>query len=77
MSTRSAALPVERSFLLRAWLVVVAIVIVAATAIALATATAGPEPAGGTQPRPVADFDSQTVSRGPILVNGFVCGQCR
>ena len=77
MSTRSAALPVERSFLLKAWLVVAAIVIASATAISLALATAGADPAGGTDPRPVAEPGAKHVSHGPIVVNGTVCGQCR
>ena len=77
MSTRSAALPVERSYLLKAWLVVAAIVIVSATAIALALATADAGSAGGTDPRPVADSGPSSVTHEPIVVNGFVCGQCR
>jgi hypothetical protein len=68
---------VERSYLLKAWLVVAAIVIVAATAIALALAMTGAEPAGGTVPGSVADHGSPTVAHEPISVNGIVCGQCR
>jgi hypothetical protein len=77
MSTRSAALPVERSYLVKAWLVVAAIVIVAATTIALALAMSGPAPAGGTDPGPVADHGAPSVTHEPISVNGAVCGQCR
>ena len=75
MGTMSAALPVERSYLLKAWLVVVAIVVVAATSIALGLSTVGAEPAGGTDPSPAGG--STSVARGPIWVNGAVCGQCR
>jgi hypothetical protein len=77
MSTRSAALPVERGYLLRAWLVVAGIVIVAATAISLALAFSGAEPAGRTDPGPVADDGRPSVTHRPIYVNGVVCGQCR
>jgi hypothetical protein len=77
MSTRSAALPIERAYLQRAWAVVSAIIVVAAIAITLALATAGAEPAGGTDPGRVDDFGPPSVTHDPIAVNGVVCGQCR
>jgi hypothetical protein len=77
MSTRSAVPPVEQSYLLRAWLVVVGVVLVAAMAIALALATTGSEPAGGTDPGAVTDYGPVKVWHTPFIVNGSVCGQCR
>lgn len=80
MSTKTAALPVERSYLLRAWLIVAAIVIVAASLISLAMAnrdgsTSGiaRKPATGT----IVDYGPPTVAHGPFIINGVVCGQCR
>jgi hypothetical protein len=69
---------VERSFLLKAWLVVAAIVVVAVTAISLALTSAGTAPAGGARREPVAVQQApSSPSHGPIVVNGTVCGQCR
>jgi len=78
MSSSGATLPIERSYLLRAWLVVAAIVVIAAATIALALPSVS-EPPGGTTPGEDPAAVSQ-VGRGPhepIVVNGNVCGQCR
>jgi hypothetical protein len=81
MSTQGSALPVGRSFLLKAWLVVAAWVIAAATAIALGLAL-GDNGAGSqvrspeVRPSPVAQFAPGAGSHQPIVVDGKVCGQC-
>lgn len=72
----SAALPVERSYLLRAWLAVVAIVVISAAVVALALAT-GAAPAGGTDPVNLSTVSGVQDPQEPILVNGAVCRQCR
>jgi hypothetical protein len=77
MATRGAALPIERSYLLRAWFAVAAIVIAAAAAISLALAVTDGGPAGGTKLEPVKDLGPVSVQHEPIVVNGTVCGQCR
>jgi len=80
MSTRSATLPVERSYLLKAWFAVATIVLIAAAVIALALSSTGSAPAGGTSPKDVpavADFGPTKGTHEPIVVNGNVCGQCR
>ena len=77
MSSRSAALPVERSYLVKAWFAVAAIVVVAATVIALALTSSGS--GSTTTPRngpAVSDIGVQDPD-GPIVVNGSVCRQCR
>jgi hypothetical protein len=76
MSTRSAALPVERSYLLKAWLVVAAIVIVAATAIALGLASAGNGAGDGIRRSPVGTVPG-TDNHAPLVIDGELCGQCR
>jgi hypothetical protein len=84
MSTRTAALPIERRYLIRAWFVVSAIVIAAAAVVAM-TVTFSGRPAAGEGSRTnvtgqiseVPDYGPPTVTRGPIEVDGSVCGQCR
>ena len=76
MATRGAALPIERTFLLKAWFVVAALVITAAVVVSAAMATR-PTPAGGTDLRPVRDYGPASVQYEPIVVGGSVCGQCR
>ncbi len=76
MSTRTASLPIERGYLLKAWFVVAGIVLAATVAIVIAL-SAGSTPAGGTGPEPVSDFGPSNGTHQPILVNGTVCGQCR
>jgi len=81
MSTRTAALPIERRYLVRAWLVVVAVVI-AASIVAVALAASRGDPAGSqlrtdTTGR-IADYGPVTSQHGPIVLDdGTVCGQCR
>lgn len=77
MATRGAALPIERGFLIRAWIAVATVVLVAASAIALSFALSGDDPAGGTSVRPVKDDGPVEVQNEPIVVNGTICGQCR
>lgn len=80
MSTRSATLPVERSYLLKAWFAVATIVLIAAAVIVLALSTAGTQPVGGTSPKDapaVADLGPAKKTYEPIVVNGNLCGQCR
>ncbi|HYF12419.1 MAG TPA: hypothetical protein VEC09_08965 [Actinomycetota bacterium] len=84
MSTRIAALPVERRFLVRAWFVVSALVIAAAVLVALAITISG-RPVAGEGARTnvtgqiseVPDYGPPTGTRGPIEVDGTSCGQCR
>ena len=77
MATRSASLPIERTYLARAWLAVTAIVLVAAVVVTIAVALGRSAPAGGTDLGPVSDYGPITVQDEPIVVNGSVCGQCR
>ena len=77
MATRSASLPIERTYLARAWLAVTAIVLVAAVIVTIAVALGRSTPAGETGLRPVSDYGPVTVQNEPIVVNGNVCGQCR
>ena len=77
MATRSAALPIERNYLRKAWFAVAAIVLVGVAVVTLALATTGSAPAGGTDPPPVKDFGPVQVQHEPIVVNGTVCVQCR
>jgi hypothetical protein len=77
MATRSASLPIERTYLAKAWLAVTAIVLVAAVVVTIAVALGRSTPAGGTGLGPVPDFGPVTVQNEPIVVNGSVCGQCR
>ena len=77
MATRSAALPIERSYLTKAWFAVAAVVLVAVAVITLALAMTGSGPAGGTSVDPVPDYGPVEVQHQPIVVNGTVCGQCR
>ncbi len=76
MATRSAALPIERNYLAKAWFVVAAVVLVAVTAITIALA-GGSGPAGGSTVDPVRDYGPVDVQQQSIEVNGSVCGQCR
>ncbi len=84
MSTRIAALPVDRRFLVRAWFVVSAIVIAAAVLVAMAVTLSG-RPVAGEGARTnvtgqiteVPDDGPPIGTRGPIEVNGTSCGQCR
>jgi hypothetical protein len=79
MSTRTAALPMERDYLLRAWLVVAGIVIAAAAVIALALSATGSSPSGSTRPAVtrIVDNGPSSGSFAPIRVGDYVCGQCR
>lgn len=79
MSTRTANLPIERSYLVKAWIVVAAIVIVAATVIALgivqtSDASRNSDLPGVTQ---VKDYGPAQPASKPIVINGVVCAQCR
>ena len=47
MATRSASLPIEQTYLARAWLAVVAILLVAAVIVTIAVAIGRSTPAGG------------------------------
>jgi hypothetical protein len=77
MATRSANLPIERTYLSRAWLAVAGILLVAALIVTIAVALGRSTPAGGTSQGPVSDYGPVTVQNEPIVVNGNVCGQCR
>jgi hypothetical protein len=77
MATSGAALPIERGFMTRAWFAVVAVVLIAVAAITLSLALTGNDPAGGSSPTPVKDDGPVEVQRGPVELNGTVCGQCR
>ena len=83
MSTRIAALPVERSYLLRAWLVVAAIVIVSAIAIAAGLIASSRRADGAGSGRTtdttgrIVDYGPATANHGPLVIDGRVCGQCR
>jgi hypothetical protein len=82
MSTRTAALPIEKRYLLRAWIVVSAIVIASTVVVALALTAGRSEPAGSglrtdTTGR-IVDYGPVTKNAGPIVLpDGTVCGQCR
>jgi hypothetical protein len=82
MSTRTASLPIERRYLLRAWIVVSAIVIAATVVVVFALTAGRAEPAGAnlktdTTGR-IVDYGPATKFPGPmVLPNGTVCGQCR
>ena len=82
MSTRTAALPIEKRYLLRAWIVVSAIVIASTVVVALALTAGRAEPAGAglrtdTTGRIVA-YGPAAKNAGPIVLpDGTVCGQCR
>jgi hypothetical protein len=77
MATRSASLPIEQTYLARAWLAVVAIVLVATVVVTIALAVGGSTPAGGTGVGPLRDFGPVTIDHEPLVVNGSICGQCR
>ena len=77
MATRSASLPIERTYLSRAWLMLAAILLVAAAVATIVLGAARSAPAGGTFLGPVPDFGPVTTQNEPIVVNGRVCGQCR
>ncbi|HEY7660998.1 MAG TPA: hypothetical protein VIC58_10410 [Actinomycetota bacterium] len=76
MATRSAALPIERRYLLKAWLTVGAIVLGAVLVIAIALSAVGSQPGGSGGVRPPAGSSVEYQPQ-PIVVNGTVCGQCR
>ena len=75
MATRSASLPIERTYLSRAWLAVGGILLVAVVIVTIAVALGRSTPAGGTGLGPVSDYGF--VQNEPIIVNGSICGQCR
>jgi hypothetical protein len=77
MATRSANLPIERGYLMRAWLIVAAILLVAVAVVTIVLGATRSPPAGGTLLGPVPDYGPVTVQNEPIVVNGSVCGQCR
>lgn len=77
MSSRSATLPVEQSYLVKAWLVVAAIVVIATTVIALALATSALEPTRAPRNVPAVSDVGSVDPNEPIVVNGSVCRQCR
>ena len=85
MSTRTGAMPVERSYLLRAWIVASAVVVAAAIAISLMLSSSR-GPGGSSAGRPavkvpaqtqIADLGPAAAPKGPIVVNGTPCMQCR
>ena len=82
MSTRTAALPIERRYLVRAYAVVSAIVLAATIVVALALTAGRAEPAGDslrtdTTGR-IVDYGPATRNAGPIVFDdGTVCAQCR
>lgn len=81
MSTRSGALPIERTFIRRAWLAFT--IIVVALAVMLALVISRPPASGTIEPKGPAvtnqlSHASFAQSRGPTTFNdGTVCGQCR
>ena len=79
MSTRTANLPIERSYLLKAWLVVAAIVVAAAIVIVLGVVKTSEATKSGGVPgiAKVVDYGPPKVSHEPIIVNGNPCQQCR
>jgi hypothetical protein len=77
VATRSASLPIERTYLSRAWFVLAGLLLVAAVIVTIAVALGRSTPAGGTGIEPVSDFEPVTTQNEPIVVNGDICGQCR
>jgi ABC-type cobalt transport system substrate-binding protein len=77
MATRSATLPIERSYLVKAWFAVAAIVVLAVAVVTIALAATTSSPAGGTDLRTVSESGQVQAGYEPIVVNGNVCGQCR
>jgi hypothetical protein len=77
MATRSATLPIERSYLVKAWFAVAAIVVLAVAVVTIALAATTSFPAGGTDLRKLSGAGQVHVGYEPIVVNGNVCGQCR
>jgi hypothetical protein len=79
MSTRTANLPIERSYLLKAWLVVAAIVIVAATFIAFGLGQTSDAARNSKLPSvtQVKDYGPARPAHLPMVIDGVVCGQCR
>jgi hypothetical protein len=77
MATRSASLPIEQTYLARAWFAVAGILLVAVVIVTIGVALARSTPAGGTGLGPASDYGPITVQNEPIVVNGSVCGQCR
>jgi hypothetical protein len=82
MSTKIAALPIERRYLLRAWIVVSAVVIAATVVIAMSVTARNAAPAGSTMRTDttgrMVDYGPVTTSNGPIVFDdGTVCAQCR
>ena len=82
MSTRTASLPIERRYLLRAYVVVSAIVIAATVVVAIALTAGRAEPAGSSlrtdSTGRIVDYGPATKNAGPIVLpDGTVCGQCR
>lgn len=73
MSTRSGALPIERTYLRKVWLAYAAIAL--ALAIVIAILAAGPTLTRTPQPQPAANI-VQTANA-PITINGTACHQCR
>ena len=69
MATRSASLPIERTYLARAWLAVTAIVLVAAVIVTIAVALGRSTPAAGSGCGPSRTRPG-TVQNEPIVVNG-------
>ncbi len=83
MSARFGALPIEQSFLLKAWLTFVTVAV--AVALTLAIIATRPQRVGAP-PAKAPTVQGQTTTtnpatgsgyRGPIVVNGKLCGQCR
>lgn len=79
MSTRTANLPIERSYMVKAWIIVAAIVIVAATVIAFGITQTSEALRNGKLPTvtEVRDYGPPVPQAKPILINGQVCAQCR
>lgn len=79
MSTRTANLRIEQSYLAKAWLVVAAIVIAAAAVITLGvlkTSDAATTP-GLPRVTQVQDYGPTRPAPDPIVINGVTCQQCR
>ena len=77
MATRSPSLPIERTYLSKAWLAVAGILLLAVLIVTIAVALGRSTPVGGTILGPVPDFGPVTTQNEPIVVNGNICGQCR
>ncbi|MGQ0668505.1 MAG: hypothetical protein ACT4PO_02340 [Actinomycetota bacterium] len=73
MSTKSGALPIERTYLRKVWLAYAAIAL--AFAVVIAIVAAGPTLTRTPQPEPAAKIVQQ--DNAPITINGTVCHQCR